>query len=293
MPQLAFDQEFLRKLDHIALTTRTAVKGEAGGNRKSRSKGSSVEFSDFREYARGDDFRRIDWNAYGRFERLFVKLFMEEREAVVSIFIDCSKSMDWGQPNKGVLAKQLAAVLAYLSLANFDQVAVIACNDTLWSNLPTLSGRGSFWRVLQYLEGLPFEGQTALSHSIRSYLSLGGRGGISVVISDLFSKDDYREGLKYLQYKRQEVVLLHLLAPQELEPELEGSIRLLDREGEEPREIQVTPMVLKGYKRVLEEFIREQKEFCHNRGIHYIPVSSGLSLDQVVFGSLFRLGIIR
>lgn len=292
MPQTPFDSEFLKKLDRLALSSRMVVKGGTGGNRKSRHKGSSVEFSDFREYVHGDDFRRIDWNAYGRFERLFIKLFMEEQETLVTIFLDCSKSMDFGQPHKGNLAKQLAAVFAYLALANFDRVSLVSLNQRVQSQLPGFSGKQGFWKALKFIEDLPYQGKTSLNRAIQSYPALGFGGGISIILTDLFSADGYREALKYLQYHKQEVTLIHILSPEELDPPWSGSIRLLDSEGEKPCELTLTPQVIKRYKQVVERFIRENREFCHNRGIHYVPVSSDVSLDKVVFENLFQMGLI-
>lgn len=289
----SFDENFLKKLDRLALATKMVVKGETGGNRKSSHKGSSVEFSDFREYVHGDDFRRIDWNAYARFERFFIKLFMEEQESTVTIFIDSSKSMDWGQPHKGTLAKQLSAVFAYLALANFDRVGLVALNENPEFRLSPFSGKQGFWKVLEFIDNIPYNGRTRLNAAIRNYPNLGSRGGISIILTDLFSFDGYEEALKYLQYRKQEITLIHILAPQELEPQWSGSVRLLDSEGGEPKEITMTPQILKSYKKVLKDFLQEAQGFCYQRGINYIPVSSALSLEQIVFDNLVKMGVIR
>lgn len=287
------DQEFLKKLDGLILNTRTALQGDIGGNRKSRSKGNSIEFSDFREYVTGDDFRRIDWNAYARFERLFVKLFMEEREANVTVFIDLSGSMDWGEPNKGKLAKQLAAVFVYIALANLDRVSVAGIQERPGAYLPYFSGKQGFWKALKFIEDLEFGGKTSLNEAIKSYTHLKQGGGISIVITDLLSKDGYEEGLKYLQYLKQEITLLHIMAPQELEPEVSGSLRLTDVEDQEIRDITVTPQVLKAYKRTVDEFLNSVRDFCYTRGINYVLTSSAASIEQVIFTNLTRLGFVR
>lgn len=287
------DQQFLKRLDRLALNARMAIKGDMGGNRKSRSKGSSIEFSDFREYIPGDDFRRIDWNAYARFERLFVKLFMEERQANITIFLDVSASMDWGQPNKGVLAKQLAAVFVYLALANFDRVAVVGMQDKPSAYLPYFSGKQMFWQALSFIEGLKFGGKTSLCSAVKGCTFLKRSGGISILITDLFSKDGYKEALEYLQYLKQEVMLIHVMAPQELQPELSGSLRLVDVEGEGVKDVILTPDLLKAYKRVLDEFLSDIKAFCYSRGINYVLVNSSSSMEEVVFYNLMKLGFVR
>ncbi len=287
------DEQFLKRLDRLALNARIAIKGDMGGNRKSRNKGNSIEFSDFREYIPGDDFRRIDWNAYARFERLFVKLFMEEREANITVFLDMSASMDWGQPSKGVLAKQMAAVFVYLALANFDRVAVVGMQDKPAVYLPYFSGKQGFWRAITFIESLKFNGKTALCSAVKGCHFLKRSGGISILITDLFSKDGYEQALEYLQYLKQEVMLIHVLAPQELEPELSGSLRLVGVEGEEVKDVIVTPDLLKAYKKALDKFLSDIRKFCYARGINYVLVSSANSLEEVVFHSLTKLGLVR
>jgi len=287
------DEQFLKRLDRLALNARMAIKGDMGGNRKSRSKGSSIEFSDFREYIPGDDFRRIDWNAYARFERLFVKLFMEEREANITVFLDMSASMDWGQPSKGALAKQLAAVLVYIALANFDRVAVVGIQDKPAAYLPYFSGKQGFWRALSFIEGLKFGGKTSLCSAVKECHFLKSGGGISILITDLFSKDGHEQTFEYLRYLKQEVMLVHVMAPQELDPELSGSLRLVDVEGEEAKDVIVTPGVLKAYRKALDEFLNDVRAFCYARGINYVLASSANSLEEVVFHNLMKPGLVR
>lgn len=293
MAQTLLDQNFLHKLERITLTARMMAKGDAGGNRKALAKGTSVEFADFREYAPGDDYRRIDWNAYGRFERLFIKLFTEERQTAVTIFIDDSGSMDWGDPNKGFLAKQLAAALAYIALANFDRVAIAALNQQVQDHLPAFSGKQGFWNALRFIDELPFGGKTNLTAAIKSYSALGSRGGIAVVLTDLFSEDGYKEAMKYLQYQKQEVTLIHILAPQELDPPWQGSVQLQDKEGYESRDITIKPDVITAYKKALNEFLNDNRQFCYDRGIAYIVLSSVLDIDKAIFDNLFKLGVVR
>lgn len=292
MENTPFDQEFLNKLDRLSLGTRMAVKGSTGGQRKSTNKGSSVEFSDFREYALGDDFRRIDWNAYARFERLFIKLFMEEQQSRITIFLDCSGSMDFGQPNKGFLAKQLAGILCYLALNTFDRVTLVCINEGVERHLPPFSGKQGFWRALKFIEETPFDGKTSLNTAIKRYRSLGSQGGSTIILTDLFSQDGYQEAIKYLQYQKQDVSLIHILSPEEMDPPWGGSIRLIDKEDQGYRDVNLTSRMLRDYRKTLEKFLRETKEFCYNRGIHYIPMNSGDSLDDIVFDKLVKIGVI-
>lgn len=289
----AFNPDFLKKLERLALYGSKLVQGGTGGNRRSKAKGSAIEFSDFREYTLGDDYRSIDWNAYARFERLFVKLYMEEREAYITIFLDCSASMDQGDPNKGILAKQLAAVFAYIALANYDRVGIAAINDRVTGELPYFSGKPGFSRTLGFLDELPFNGNTSLKQAIEAYGPLRGKRGISILISDFLSRDGYQEALQYLKYQQQDVVVIQILSPQELDPGLAGALRLLDVETGQPVEVEVTPHALNLYKKALHAYLEELEAVCKNMEISYLLAGSDMPLDKLVFDTLQRAGIIR
>ncbi|MGE5629516.1 MAG: DUF58 domain-containing protein [Caulobacteraceae bacterium] len=290
MGERIFDSEFLKKLDAMVINVRMLMNEGAGGNRKSRSKGSSVEFSDFREYSLGDDFRRIDWNAYGRFDRLFVKLFMEEREAMFNIFIDSSRSMYFGEPKKSLTALQLSGIVAYLALNNLDRVCINGLAGDLIKQSPSMNGRGMFQRCIDFFESMEFNGVTDISASIKKKEFKGG--GVSVVFSDFFTPGSVEDAVKYLLYKKQEVVLVHVLSPEELNPYLEGQVRLKDSETGEARDIAVTPALLKLYEKELNSFINNLKEFSTRMGVTYIQVSSDEPVEKIVFEQFTRTGIV-
>lgn len=285
-----FNAEFLKKLDTIVINVRMMMNKGSGGNRKSRSKGSSVEFSDFREYSSGDDFRRIDWNAYGRFDKLFVKLFMEEREAAVNIFVDSSRSMYFGEPKKSLSAIKLSGVFAYLALNNLDRVCVNSLSGEAIRQTVVLNGRWMFRRCADFLENIQFEGTTDLNSCIKKKEFKGS--GVSIVISDFFTPGGIEDAVKYLLYKKQDVILVHILAPEELSPAVEGQIRLLDSETGETRDISVSPALLKNYDRELNVFINNIKEFCKKMGAAYIKASSADPIEKTVFEDFAEAGII-
>ena len=285
-----FDSEFLKKLDTIVINVRIMMNTGSGGNRKSRSKGSSVEFSDFREYSLGDDFRRIDWNAYGRFDRLFVKLFMEEREAMVNIFIDSSRSMYFGEPKKSLSALKLSGTLAYLALNNLDRVCLNSLAGTLVRQSSVLSGRGMFRHCVDFLEDMQFGGITDLNSCIKKKEFKGS--GVSIVFSDFFTPGGIEDAVKYLLYKKQDVILIHVLSPEELNPEIEGQIRLLDSETGEARDISVTPAMLLQYDKELNLFMNKIREFCSRMGAAYIQVSSEEPIEKIVLEEFTKAGII-
>lgn len=286
-----FDTEFLKKLDSIAINVRMLMSEGGGGNRKSRSKGSSVEFSDFREYTAGDDFRRIDWNAYGRFDKLFVKLFMEEQEAMINIFVDASKSMDFGSPKKSELAVRLAGVMSFLALNNLDRVCLNSITKDAFKQSTAVTGRSMFDRCIGFLEGMHFSGETDLNAAIKKK-DIRSRG-MSILISDFFTPGGIEEAVKYLLYKKQDVFLIHILSPEELNPDMEGQVRLLDAESGKAMDVAVTPILLKQYHAKLNEFSNSIREFCSRMGASYIQVSSADSIEKIVFEQFTGAGVIR
>lgn len=276
-----FSSDFLGRIQQLTIKTRLVLADGAAGNRKSRSKGSSVEFSDYREYTRGDDFRRIDWNAYGRFEKLFIKLFMEERESPVHIFLDTSKSMDWGEPNKSFASRRLAAALSYIALANYDRVSLLCLDNRISKSKLSLRGKNAFPEVLNFLEGVEYTGTTDLTGALKNYNMKSGKG-ISIVISDLLYSEGLPEIIKYLQYRKQEVHIFHILSLQELKPELESSLRLIDMETREFKDITVSPLLLKTYNKILGQFLSGIEECCFKYGANYMKADSSMPIEQMI-----------
>jgi uncharacterized protein (DUF58 family) len=290
MKDKVFDEDFYRKLENISIKARMTLSDGAAGGRKSKAKGSSVEFSDFREYTPGDDFRRIDWNAYGRFDRLFLRLFMEEREALLNIFLDCSRSMDFGDKNKAAMALRIAAVLAYLALNNLDRVCLNRLQDNTVVPSSSYMGKSSFQRALQYLEATDFSGLTNLSDCIKRR-ELKSRG-IAVVISDFFTEGSVEEAVKYLAYKKQQAVFIQILCDEEINPPLEGQMRLVDSETGNEMNLTVNQKLLKIYSNKLKSMQMSIKAAAKKYGGVFFQVSSSESLEKVVFEHFNREGII-
>ncbi|HHV97767.1 MAG TPA: DUF58 domain-containing protein [Clostridiaceae bacterium] len=280
MSQL-FDSSFMKKIQQLTLNTKFTLDGTHAGNRKSRSKGVSVEFSDYREYVPGDDFRHIDWNAYGRFEKLFIKLFMEEREAPVTIFLDVSKSMDWGEPNKSIASRRLTAALSYISLSNFDKVSVACFDEQVRENCRNLRGKFSFHRITNLLENVTYTGSSNIQKAIENFQMQWNRG-ITVIISDFFSQGSFSQVLKYLKYNKQVIYICHILSPQEIHPEFTESIRLLDSETGEILDITLTPALLSSYSKALKQFEENIKKDCIKWGAYYFNFSSDTTIEEMV-----------
>ena len=276
-----FDSNFLQKIQQVTLYAGFSLDGSSAGNRKSRSTGSSVEFSDYREYTPGDDFRRIDWNAYGRFDKLFIKLFMEEREAPITIFLDVSKSMDWGEPNKSIASRRLAAALGYMGLSGFDRISLVCINDCVQKLCRNVRGRNFFNRLTDMLETVGYSGESNLQKALEGYSLQTGRG-ITVIISDFFSAGSFEEVLKYCKYKKQEIYICHILSPQELQPDINDSVRLIDSETGHDLNITVTPALMNAYGKSLDSFKNLLQKACFKYGAHYSLFSSGMRLEEMV-----------
>ena len=199
---MIFDAAFLRKLEMLALVSRRVFAGKSRGERRSSRRGGSVEFSDYRQYAPGDDFRAIDWNAYARLEHLFLKLFVEEEDLAVHVLLDASRSMDFGAPRTKLdLARKLAGALAYCALAGYDRAA-------LWTfggrpgdleATPLVRGRARVFGLFDALERLePREGggAGAFSAAARAFVERKPRSGLVIVLSDLLDPEGVEDGLK-------------------------------------------------------------------------------------------------
>ncbi len=289
---LPFDSAFLQRLELLSLVSKRALPGTGAGLRRAPTTGESVEFADFRTYAPGDDFRRVDWNAYARLGKLFLRVYVAEENATVSLFMDCSRSMAGGTPAKGDFARRLATALAYIGLSNYDRVAVGVCREGFDRYLPPVAGRVAAGRVWRFLQEQPFQGGTDLARALRGYAPHTRGPGISIVLSDLLTTSDWRAGLTALRALRQDVTLVQVLAPEELAPRVRGDVALIDEETGQRREVTVTAAALKAYHARLAAYTAEVANFCASRGILFVQVSSATRLEDVVLRLLRREGVV-
>lgn len=286
MWQDALTDSYMRKLDSLSLSARSA--GRAGaGQRRSKARGGSVEFADFREYVAGDDTRRIDWSAFARFDRLFIRLFLDERDTVATVWLDASASM----AEKADRARQLAASVCYMALARFDRAAVCVLDERLRLRSETFSGRAAFHRAVRFLDGVEFRGNTSLAQAFRG--APPPAGGISVVLSDMLTDGDWKQAVSFLKYCKQDAAVLQMIAPGELEPVFDGPIRLVSAEDEPAVEIAATPAVLDAYRRTLKKFIDEVKAYCYSLGAAHLLVNTSEPLERLVFEGLAAAGVVR
>ena len=254
--------EHLIRLDTLDIAVKRMLSSNSAGARKSSAKGSSLEFSDFREYAQGDDLRRVDWNGYARFGRLYTKLFNEERQAVLNIILDSSTSMRH-YSDKWDYAAAFSASMAYIALNNSDMVNIFVIDSDNTYRCTALTSKQSFPKAVAFLEGIPeTPSKTSLNKSISA---LGGERlgeGTSLIISDFFSDDGYDSAVKLLRSKKQSVGMIQILDKSEVSPDEKGNIRLIDSETKSVRELEMTPEMLNRYDKALRAFRTEMKEFA-------------------------------
>ena len=284
-----FDKEFFKKLNNISIKLNLKLSKGAQGGRKPKARGTSVEFSDFREYVHGDDFRRVDWNAYGRSEKLFIKLFMEEREGNFNIFIDCSKSMDFGEFNKGNLALKIAANLSYLGINNLDRVGIGVLKEDGVEILKASRGKESFIKIIKALEDLEFSGKTNLKRAILK--NNFNNVGMTIIISDFLISDkekDIEEIVKYLTYKKQQVVFIQVLCEEERNPEFIGTKNVIDSETKEEIKVSITPRVLQLYKAKIKEYEDMLRNIVRKYGGIFIKVNSEEDIEKIILTDFFN-----
>jgi len=284
-----FDEAFLKKLEYLHVVSRKVFAGRLRAERRSKKTGSGVEFADHREYALGDDLRYLDWNLYGRLERLLIRLFEEEEDLHVYLLVDVSRSMTLGDPPKVDYARRVAAALAYIALANLDRAALVSFSNGLKDTLPPARGKGRIHKVFRFLTALEGGGVTDLGAAARAFVHRHTRRGLVVVISDLYDPEGAAEGLNYLRYNRFEPFVVHLVDEAELSPSIRGDLKLVDCETGEVREVTVTDRLLRRYRRAHEDFCRETEEFCLHRQVPYFRTGLSVSFDDLIL-RIFRAG---
>lgn len=280
------DEDFLARCSRLALISRSVVRGKLRGERRSRRRGMSTEFADHRDYVLGDDLRHLDWNIYGRLEKLFIKLFEEEEERNVVLLLDASRSMDCGEPNKWRHAKQVTAALGAIALASGDRVHLRIFDQELHPVSGSMRGTRSVLQLLQMLEQLePGEG-TALLPSLRAHAATAPPRSLQILVSDLMDPEGIEDALRQISGGAGESWLIHVLSQSERNPAHAGDLRLRDIENGTHVDVSLTNSVLKAYQRVLAGFCEEVRQVCQRYRIQPVEVTTDIPFDQVVLEML-------
>lgn len=278
--------EFLTQLERVALVSRRTFRGRVKGERKSPRKGISVEFSDYRPYGVGDDIRYVDWNVYGRLDRLYLKLFVDEEDLCLHALVDASSSMAYGAPSKLQYAARLCMALAYVGLVNLERVGVGVVREGMAEGFSPARGRRQAVPLMDFLTRVRPSGGTALSDGLAAYALRSREAGLAVLISDLMDPQGYERGLKALLERRFDVHVVHVLAPDEMNPSFAGDLRLVDAETGELRDLTLDAEAMRTYRQRLREFLEGAEQFCRSREIGYHRVVTDTPVEQFVLGQL-------
>ena len=287
---------FMQRLDRLDIASRRILSGKLMGERRSKKRGQSVEFADYRNYVAGDDLRFIDWNLYARLDKLFIRLFQEEEDLSVSLIIDVSKSMRFGNPDKLLAAKRLAAALGYIALTHYNRVALYAVSDTVNDSLRGLRGRRPVGQVMDFLKRQQPRDRSDLAAASREFALRDHNKGVVILLSDFLDKGDVSEALRFLTASHRDVFALHILSPQELDPGsagVVGDLRLIDIEDDENTEVSAGGALLRQYKLTLRNYCESLRQTCLRRGASYLLANTATPFETIVLDHLRKRGLLQ
>ena len=293
------NDEFFSRLETLSLEMRADLAGFFGGKHLVRTYGQTVEFADYREYALGDDIRRIDWNLYSRFEKFFLKLFTDERQMHTQIFIDCSASMGKDNPQKAAFTVGIAAALGYLSVHNMDKVSYkLIKGNKAEDPFGTIVGKRAFFSAMTGLEALTFDGESDIDAAVVGCENTGSNDGLTLIISDFFTDSDWRRAVDYLSYKKRQVLLIQVMTPEERDPTYSGRVNLIDSESEDltdPKNMKmnIDMSAQMAYEEALKDLESDLYNFCVSRGATFITIPTDQPIEKVLFKELLKVGIVE
>lgn len=298
MKSTYLNDRFFSRLETLSLNLKSNLTGYFGGKHLVNTYGQTVEFADFREYQLGDDIRRIDWNLYSRFEKYFLKLFTDERQMQVQIFIDVSASMGKDNPEKAAYTIGTAAALGFLAVQNMDRLSIHICGGNKAENpFGVIVGKNAFFRAMGQFDNIEFTEETDLEACITTCPNTGTKNGITIIISDFLTDSNWKKAVDYLCYKKRQVLLIQVLSPDEVDPSFEGRIHLIDSEAGDLEDsknmkIKVTRGMIKAYLDALADFQNDIKTFCRKRDVGFFTVRTDIPIEKELFGDLLKEGIM-
>jgi uncharacterized protein (DUF58 family) len=291
-PETFFDAEFLHKLERLRLIAKRLSWANGGGEHPSSRKGFSLEFSDYRRYQPGDDLRYVDWNIYRRLDRLLLKVFIAEEEMNVYLLVDTSRSMAEGAPPKIDYAKKVAAALGYIGLKNLDRVGGSSFASALQAPLTLGRGRKQILSLFRFLSKLSCEGETNLRSAIHSFTNLFPHPGLVIIVSDLFDPAGWRAGIEELAIKKYQLLVIHILDPQELNPEPWGDVALNDVESGRERRLFMDADMVRRFRAELTQYFREIETVCAAHRIDYLRTTTQTPFDEFVLQTLRQVSSV-
>ncbi len=290
---LLLDAAFMSRLDQLDVMSRKLLAGKMKGERRSKRRGQSVEFADYRNYVIGDDLRFIDWNVYGRLDKLFLKLFLEEEDLSLYVLVDVSKSCDFGDPNKALYIKRVAAALGYIGLVNYNRVNIVAMAEGVVAETGGLRGRRRVSQMIDFVSKLEPAGASHFAEACKRFALAHRQKGVCVLLSDFFIKDGFENGLRYIAAGgKYDLFAVQVLSPQEIDPDLQGDLKLRDVEDDDTAEVSITQPLVKRYKANLNAYCLALKDYVTRRGGTYLFTSTAVPFDTLVLNYLRERGLL-
>lgn len=291
------DSQLMAKLDQLDVVSRKIFTGKLQGERRSKRRGQSVEFADYRNYVPGDDLRYIDWNVYGRLDQLFLKLFLEEEDLSLWIVIDCSESMNYGDPDKLIFAQMLAMALGYIGLVNYNRVTLTSFSGDGLDRLSNLRGRRKTQQMGQWILDREPTGGSDFDGAMKNVaLSREGRG-VMVILSDFMLKSGYEKGLRYLMGGGFDTFAMQIFSPQEVDPvatnALSGDLKLRDSEDGNIAEVTISGALLNRYKENMNAYCGTLRDYCVRRSMMHMVLRSDMSMETLVLDYLRKRGLLK
>ncbi len=294
MAKFQITEELLSQMEILQMLLRNNVAGMFGGNHKSRTYGSSCEFADYRDYVDGDDTTKLDWNAYARFDKLYLKLFLDERQMHTRIYIDASRSMEYGDAKKAEQALRCAALIAYLSVCEMDKVSVYIIKDkSVRCIIRSMVGKEAFLSSIGALEEVVFDGDSYISEALVPE-QVGYGDGLSVIISDFLTDNDYETAIDHLLGKRRDVLCLQILAREEQNPQTRGRVHFFDSESADRYyRKNIDREIIKAYKEALAYATERIRTYCESRGADYLLISAETPTAEIFMEKLVNKGVLK
>ncbi len=290
---------FFSRLERESLKLRNDLAGFFGGKHRTNKYGQTVEFADYREYMLGDDLRRIDWNLYSRFRKYFIRLFNDERQMHVRIYLDCSASMGETIPEKGYYAEAICAGLGFLAVHNTDKLSLKTIRGNKLDEVEgMIVGTNNFFRSIKRFENIEFSGDSFISEAVMRDTKCGSKDGLSVIVSDFLTDHDWKKAVDYLMYKGQQVLLVQLFASQEVSPDYTGYLNLVDSEADGTDDVRNMRMRINGehyaaYEKAYNAIKSKVRDYCVSRGAGYAFVSTATPIEKAIFNGLIKADVIK
>lgn len=303
------DSRLIAQIERLDLTSKKIFAGKLKGERRSKKRGESVEFADHRPYAVGDDPRFIDWNLFGRLDRLFLKLFLEEEDLSLHVVVDVSASSDCGKPSKFEYAQRFAMAMGYIGLVNLNRVTCTAIGGRMETgrdderplqesgavlhSVRDLRGKRRTSDLARFVTALRPDGGSSFTEAAKR-IALGRRGkGVMIVVSDFLMKEGYEDGLRLLVGRGYDVFAVQILSPQEVEPDIAGDLRLMDTEDGDRAEVTISAPLLRRYKATLAAYCQGLRDFCARREITALTVQTDTPIETLILDYLRKRGLLR